>query len=112
MGVRAEHYGRRVVLGTTTPPSIFGIPKCPPRWERSSGLIEPETTTKPTSFDLVRSRATLLTALFSRRTQTSVVPEPASLSCLFISCFQPAAWYSSFTELSVSGSYAQVRGKW
>src|ERR1019366_10396730 len=34
--VRATNYGRRVVFGTTTPPSIFGIPKCPPRCERSS----------------------------------------------------------------------------
>jgi transposase len=32
--------------GTTAPPSILGMPKCPPRWKRSSGLIDPETAMK------------------------------------------------------------------
>src|ERR1017187_4360975 len=43
---RSIHFA---VAGTTTPPSIFGIPKCPPRWNRSTGLIDPETTIKLTS---------------------------------------------------------------
>ena len=32
--------------GTMAPPSILGMPKCPPRWKRSSGLIDPETAMK------------------------------------------------------------------
>src|SRR5580765_3904173 len=71
-GIR--NYGRRAVLGTTIPPSIFGIPKCPPRWERSSGLMEPETATRLTSVALATRIATLLIALFSKRIQTSVTP--------------------------------------
>jgi len=61
--------------------SIFGIPKCPPRWERSSGLIDPETTTKLTSFGLRKKEgATLLIALFSKLTQISVAPGASPFS--------------------------------
>src|SRR5713101_9015361 len=100
------------LLGTSTPPSIFGIPKCPPRWERSSGLMEPETATRLTSVARATRIAMLLTALFSKRIQTSVMPWPPSFSWLLTNCFQPAAWYSSFTELKASGSYIQGSGKW
>ena len=67
-------YGCCSVFGTNTPPSILGIPKCPPRWDRSSGLIDPEITIKLTSFDLARRIATSLIALFSKWIHRSVRP--------------------------------------
>ena len=44
--------------------------------------------------------------------QRSVTPGPPSLGWLFINCFQPAEWYSSFTELRAPGSYCQGSTKW
>src|SRR5579859_2437319 len=78
-------------FGTSTPPSIFGIPKCPPRCDKSSGLIDPDTTIKFTSFARASRIATLLTALCSNRTHSSLSPGPPPLSCRFISRFHPAA---------------------
>src|SRR5271169_6398985 len=103
-------YGRALVFGTTAPPSILGMPKCPPRWESSTGLMDPETTMKLTSFDLATRIAMLLIALFSRRIQRTVTPGLPSLSWLFTTSFQPARWYSSFTELRAAGSYVQGPG--
>src|SRR5882762_6545938 len=74
--------------------------------------MDPDTATRLTSVALETRIAMLLTALFSNRIQTLVMPGPPSFSWLFTSCFQPAAWYSSFTELKASGSYIQGEGKW
>src|ERR1700751_4555791 len=74
--------------------------------------MEPETTKKSTSFARASRMATLLIALFSKRTQRSVTPRPPSLGWLFISCFQPAEWYCSFTWVNASGSYCQGCRKW